>query len=68
IAPSMLATRGDLKTLAAGHHHGKLPPLPLLEGWRRELVGQDLLDILDGKKALRLDPRKGKLEAIDVED
>jgi hypothetical protein len=30
-------------------------------------VGQDLLDILEGKKALRLDGRKGKLEAVDVE-
>ncbi len=68
IAPSMLATRGDLKTLAAAHYHSKLPSLPLLEGWRRELVGQDLLDILDGKKALRLDGRKGKLRAMDVED
>jgi len=67
IAPSMLATRGDLKTLAAAHYHSRLPALPLLEGWRRELVGQDLLDLLDGKKALKLDGRKGKLEAIDVE-
>jgi ribonuclease D len=67
IAPSMLATRGDLKTLAAGHYHGKLPSIPLLEGWRRELVGQDLLDILEGKKALRLDGRKGKIEAVHVE-
>ena len=67
IAPSMLATRGDLKTLAAAHYHSQLPSLPLLEGWRRELVGQDLLDILEGKKALRLDGRKGKLEAVDVE-
>jgi len=67
IAPSMLATRGDLKTLAAAHYHSRLPSLPLLEGWRRELVGQDLLDLLEGKKALRLDGRKGKLEAVDVE-
>lgn len=66
IAPSMLATRGDLKTLAAGHYHARLPAIPLLEGWRRELVGQDLLDILEGKKALRLAP-KGKLEALDVD-
>ncbi len=66
IAPSMLATRGDLKTLAAAHYHSQLPSLPLLEGWRRELVGQDLLDILQGKKALRHGP-KGKLEAMDVE-
>ncbi len=68
IAPSMLATRGDSKTLAAGHHHSKMPSLPLLEGWRRELVGQDLLDILDGKKALKLDGPKGKAEAVDVEE
>jgi ribonuclease D len=67
IAPSMLATRGDLKTLAAAHYHAHLPSLALLEGWRRELVGQDLLDLLEGKKALKLDGRKGKLEAVDVE-
>ncbi len=67
IAPSMLATRGDLKTLAAAHYHSHVPSLPLLEGWRRELVGQDLLDILEGRKALKLDGRQGKLEAIDVE-
>jgi ribonuclease D len=67
IAPSMLATRGDLKTLAAAHYHAQLPALPLLEGWRRELVGQDLLDLLEGKKALKLDGRKGKLEAMDVD-
>ncbi|MGH9320322.1 MAG: ribonuclease D [Vicinamibacteria bacterium] len=66
IAPSMLATRGDLKTLAAAHYHSQVPELALLEGWRRELVGQDLLDLLDGKKALKLDGRKGKLEAVEV--
>jgi ribonuclease D len=54
IAPSMLATRGDLKSLAAGHFRDDIPELPLLEGWRRELVGQDLLDILDGKQSLRI--------------
>jgi ribonuclease D len=68
IAPSMLATRGDLKTLAAAHYHSRLPSLPLLEGWRRELVGQDLLDILEGKKAIKLDGRRGKLEALEVDE
>lgn len=58
IAPSMLATRGDLKSLAAGHFRGEVPELPLLEGWRRELVGRDLLDILDGKQTLRVEDGK----------
>ncbi len=62
IAPSMLATRGDLKTLAAGHYRGVLPELSLLDGWRRDLAGQDLLDILDGKRALQLDG--GKISAV----
>ncbi len=58
----MLATRGDLKSLAAGHHRGVLPELPLLEGWRRDLAGQDLLDILDGKRSLQV--AGGKISAI----
>ena len=55
IAPSMLATRGDLKSLVTGHYASELPDLAVLEGWRRELVGQDLLDILDGKQSLKID-------------
>lgn len=58
IAPSMLATRGDLKSLAAGHFRDDIPALELLDGWRRELVGQDLLDILDGKQSLRIEAGK----------
>ncbi len=66
IAPSMLATRGDLKILAAAHYHSQLPELALLEGWRRVLVGQDLLDLLDGKIGLRLDDRSGKISKISL--
>lgn len=62
IAPSMLATRGDLKSLAVGYFCSALPELGLLEGWRRELVGQDLLDILDGKSSLRIDGETVRLE------
>ncbi len=67
IAPSMLATRIDLKSLAAGHYRSELPSLPLLEGWRRELVGQDFLDILDGKKSLHIDGDTVRIEATGVE-
>ena len=52
IAPSMLASRGELKNLAIGHYHSAVPELRVLSGWRLELVGQDLLDLLDGKKSM----------------
>ena len=54
----MLATRGELKSLAVGHFHQVLPDIRLLRGWRRELVGQDLVDLLDGKKSLRVEEGK----------
>lgn len=38
IAPSMLATRRDIEALVRGEH-----PRQLLEGWRRGLVGEELL-------------------------
>jgi hypothetical protein len=32
-----------------------------LSGWRKELVGQELLDILDGKIRLVVEPSTGEL-------
>ena len=61
IAPSMLATRGDLKALAVSHYRSEIPDLPLVSGWRRTLVGQDLLDILDGKVSLSVDQETRKI-------
>ena len=63
IAPSMLASREELRTLAAGHLSGEFPSLPVLNGWRRELVGQELLDILSGKTRIAVDSRTGDLTA-----
>ena len=63
IAPSMLATRGDLKSLAAGHFRSEIPELALLEGWRRDLVGQDLLHLLDRQKSLHFDGDTGSIAA-----
>jgi len=51
-AVSLLGTRDDVKALAAGYLRGELPDVPLLSGWRRQVVGQDLLDLLDGKLRL----------------
>ena len=61
IAPSMLGTREQLKILAASHESGQLVDLPILKGWRRQLVGQDLLDILSGDVGLSIDPSSGRI-------
>ncbi|MDX8410938.1 MAG: ribonuclease D [Mariprofundaceae bacterium] len=62
IAPSMLASRGDLLLLAARTNgSGDIPDdIPCLQGWRRDIVGNDLLNLLHGKTCLRLDPDNGK--------
>ncbi|MDO4841827.1 MAG: ribonuclease D [Phoenicibacter congonensis] len=45
IAQSVIANNHDLVDLA----RGKRKKSPLLKGWRKELVGQELIDLLDGK-------------------
>jgi len=48
VAVPLLASRKDLDRLAAGERDGN----PLLEGWRREMVGKELVDLLEGRLAL----------------
>jgi ribonuclease D len=58
ISRTYLAAREQLTTLAAWwlKRDGSPPPdLALLTDWRRELLGQELLDLLDGKLHLAFD-------------
>jgi ribonuclease D len=50
IASSFLASHDDLARLAAGQRKGPM----ILKGWRRELLGDELLRLLDGQLALSL--------------
>jgi ribonuclease D len=50
VAMPLLASRDDLERLAAGERHKS----PLLEGWRGELVGHELLELLEGKISLQV--------------
>jgi ribonuclease D len=43
IAPSMIATRSEIRSLVSGRRD-----LPLLRGWRRDLVGKEILAMLEG--------------------
>lgn len=50
VAMPLLAGRDDLERLAAGEREAS----PLLEGWRREMVGDELVALLEGSLVMRL--------------
>jgi ribonuclease D len=50
IAVPLLATRGDLERLASGQRDDS----PLLEGWRKAIVGDALVALVDGAIGLRV--------------
>jgi ribonuclease D len=50
IAAELVATRSILEALVRQHNEGLVEEskLPVLQGWRREMAGQELLDVLNG--------------------
>lgn len=48
VAPEVLANAEELERIAAGERGG----IGVLEGWRREIAGNDLLALLDGRISL----------------
>ena len=59
IAPTVLGTTSDLQALVEAKGNRAALDLPLIKGWRRVLVGNLLLDVLDGKLAVRVDAKSG---------
>ena len=51
VAAPLIATHSELSKLVRGHREG----LALMEGWRYEIVGRELIDLLEGRLALYLD-------------
>ena len=50
VAMPLLASREDLERLAGGEREASV----LLEGWRRKMVGEELVRLLDGELMLHL--------------
>jgi ribonuclease D len=50
IAAELVSTRSILEALVRQHNEGLVEEskLPVLQGWRREMAGQELLDVLNG--------------------
>jgi ribonuclease D len=59
LASELVATRADLNQVIAAARRGDAEPdVRTLRGWRRELVGDELLELLDGRHALAV--RRGQ--------
>jgi len=50
VAVPLLASRKDLEALAGGEREDS----PLLQGWRRSIVGEELLDVVSGRVSIRV--------------
>ncbi len=57
IAPALLATTAELRALAIRRHDCEAASLPVLQGWRRSLIGERLLALIDGRMRLRIENR-----------
>jgi ribonuclease D len=51
IASSFLTSHEELERLASGQREG----IALMKGWRRELIGEELIRLLDGGLSLSLE-------------
>jgi ribonuclease D len=61
IAPTMLATSADLQTLVDAKQNRTTLNVPILHGWRRQLAGNLLLQVLDGTVTISVDRTSGAL-------
>jgi ribonuclease D len=60
LATELLTTQAELSALvAAVRRDGQPPPVRALAGWRREVAGAELLELLAGRRNLRADPDGG---------
>jgi ribonuclease D len=62
IAPSLLATTADIQALVESKRQAGPADLPLLRGWRRQLVGELLLQVLQGTVLVSVDAKSGVLQ------
>jgi ribonuclease D len=59
LAYELIASRSELEQIVEAARQGEPPPsVRTLDGWRAELVGSDLEDLLHGRSALLLGPER----------
>ena len=61
VAVPTLASHSDLVAIARGHYEG----VDLLKGWRRDIVGEELVELLEGRLKLSFKNRKIQVEPVE---
>jgi ribonuclease D len=64
VSPTLVANSSELQRLVESYVNGRAELSPVVTGWRGELVGHDLMGILEGRAAVVWDPAK---KAIRIE-
>ena len=66
IAPELVATRGDLEEFSRAALTGGVEGQSLASGWRRDLVGAELEELLAGRIAIAADPGPSVARLLDA--
>lgn len=66
IAWGLLASGSELELLASGEYGGGKDGLRVLEGWRYDLVGEDLLRLMRGELALTVGADDSRLRSVET--
>jgi len=61
IAPTLLATSIDIQALVEAKEKCTALDIPLLRGWRYQVAGKLIIQVLDGTMAIAVDPASGAL-------
>src|SRR3954454_24927495 len=60
LAYELVAARADLQAIVSASREGRPEPdVRTLRGWRRDLAGAEVLELLAGRRAVSVDPRRG---------
>jgi ribonuclease D len=64
LAYELLAARADLQGIVIAQRAGARADVRTLRGWRAELVGEELLELLDGRVSLSVQDRRVRVAAV----
>ncbi|MBI5186241.1 MAG: ribonuclease D [Nitrospinae bacterium] len=64
INPAFLASRKEIKEFVKSYKTGSAMEHTLMQGWKKKLIGHDLLSIIEGNASLGIDPRSGGLRLV----